>query len=83
MRTTVVIPNYNGIRFLDNCITKLLEAKSRRDFAILVIDNGSTDGSLERAGEYAGQGVLELVALPENTGFCGAVNEGIRRCRTE
>lgn len=83
MKTTVVIPNYNGMKFLDNCIAKLLDAKQQGDFHILVIDNGSTDGSLERAREYAARGVLELVEFPENTGFCGAVNEGIERCVTE
>lgn len=83
MKTTVVIPNYNGIKYLDNCIEKLAEAKKWADFHILVIDNGSADGSLERAREYESRGMLELVAFPENKGFCGAVNEGIRRSKTE
>jgi len=83
MKTTVVIPNYNGIKYLGNCIRNLAEAKKQADFHILVIDNGSTDGSLETAREYESRGILELVAFPENRGFCGAVNEGIRRCKTE
>lgn len=82
MKTTVVIPNYNGIKYLQNCIKSLLAAKEKGDFHILVVDNGSTDGSLEAAREYEGRGMLELVALSRNTGFCKAVNEGIRRSRT-
>lgn len=83
MKTTVVIPNYNGIKYLENCIEKLLKAKEQGDFHILVIDNGSADGSLEKAREYESRGVLKLVAFSGNKGFCGAVNEGIRRCKTE
>lgn len=83
MKTTVVIPNYNGIKYLENCIEKLLKAKKQGEFQILVIDNGSTDGSKEKAGEYKSKNLLELVEFPENTGFCGAVNEGIRRAETE
>ncbi len=83
MKTTVVIPNYNGIKYLENCIHKLSDAKKRQEFSILVVDNGSTDGSLEKAQEFEKQGILELISLPSNTGFCGAVNEGIRQCRTE
>lgn len=83
MKTTVVIPNYNGIEYLGNCIHKLAEAGKQRDFSILVVDNGSKDGSLEQAQEFERQGIVELVSLPCNTGFCGAVNEGIRHCNTE
>ncbi|MBP3421613.1 MAG: glycosyltransferase family 2 protein [Lachnospiraceae bacterium] len=83
MKTTVVIPNYNGIKYLENCIESLVLAKEQGEFAILVIDNGSTDGSLEKAKEYEANGLLTVVAFPKNTGFCGAVNEGIRRAQTE
>lgn len=83
MKTTVVIPNYNGIKYLENCIKKLLKAKEQGEFQILVIDNGSTDGSLETAREYKSRNLLKLVEFSENTGFCGAVNEGIRRTNTE
>lgn len=83
MKTTVVIPNYNGIKYLENCIKSLLPAKEKGDFHILVVDNGSADGSLDTAREYEEKGLLELAAFPENTGFCRAVNEGIRRCKTK
>lgn len=83
MKTTVVIPNYNGIKYLENCIKSLLSAKEKGDFHILVVDNGSADGSLDTAREYEEKGLLELAAFPENTGFCRAVNEGIRRCKTK
>ena len=47
MKTTVVIPNYNGIKYLENCMNKLELARKISDFEILLVDNGSVDGSLE------------------------------------
>ncbi len=75
---TVIIPNYNGKQLLENCI-RTLERQTCRDFTLLVIDNGSTDGSAEVTSVLPG---FQMVVLPENTGFCGAVNEGIRRTVT-
>lgn len=75
---TVIIPNYNGREMLENCI-KTLEKQTCRDFKLLVVDNGSTDGS---ADIHPLGLAFELIALSENTGFCGAVNTGIRRTDT-
>lgn len=43
-KVTIVIPNYNGRRLLENCL-KTLENQTYTDFKVLIIDNGSTDGS--------------------------------------
>lgn len=75
---TIIIPNYNGKELLRNCI-KTLEKQTCPDFKLLVVDNGSTDGSVELRSEVLD---LEMVALKENTGFCGAVNIGIRHTKT-
>ena len=45
-KVTIVIPNYNGRRLLENCL-KTLENQTYTDFKVLIIDNGSTDGSKE------------------------------------
>ena len=74
---TVIIPNYNGRAFLEPC----LEALGRqicREFEILVVDNGSTDDSVEWLKERG----IPAICLKENTGFSGAVNVGIRAVRT-
>jgi GT2 family glycosyltransferase len=75
---TVIIPNYNGKTLLENCI-KTLEQQTCNEFKLMVIDNGSTDGSTCVTSQLTD---FEMVALPTNTGFCGAVNEGIRRTET-
>lgn len=80
---TVVIPNYNGEKFLDRCLHSLAR-QTFRAFRILVIDNGSEDRSrevLERLRE-AMPIPMEVIYLDHNTGFSGAVNRGIRESRT-
>ena len=75
---TIVIPNYNGKQLLENCI-ETLKNQTFRDFEVLVVDNGSTDGSKEVNADGL---ALRVIALQENTGFCGAVNVGIRETKT-
>lgn len=78
--TTIVIPNYNGMAFLESCLSSL-EVQSYQQFSVLIVDNGSTDGSVEwlRAHESARVRVLYLT---ENTGFAAAVNTGIKASDT-
>lgn len=75
---TIIIPNYNGKKLLENCI-KILERQTCQEFKLLVIDNGSKDGSTDVTSESL---YMEMVALPENTGFCGAVNLGFEMTTT-
>lgn len=75
---TIIIPNYNGKQLLENCIATL-EHQTCTDFKLLVVDNGSDDGSAEVTSEVLD---MEMIVLPENTGFCGAVNVGIRHTKT-
>ena len=74
---TVIIPNYNGIKYIRDCLDSLKE--QTMEAAVIVVDNGSTDGSCAIIREYPN---VDLVELPENYGFCRAVNEGIKRADT-
>ena len=76
-KVTVIIPNYNGLSFMKPCL-EALERQTYQGFEILVVDNGSTDGSAQWLEE---QGVPSIL-LKENTGFSGAVNAGIRASET-
>lgn len=76
---TVIIPNYNGSQYLRECLNALLR-QTCTTFETVVVDNGSTDGSVELLErDYTW---VKLVKLPENTGFCGAVNAGIKISKT-
>ena len=75
MKVSVIIPNYNGIAFLDSVLGSL-EEQSEEDFEVILVDNGSTDGSCSFVS--ANYSWVHLVELPDNFGFCRAVNEGIR-----
>jgi len=74
LETTVVIPNLNGMKYLKDCLDSLQQCE-KEPFPIIVVDNGSTDGSAELIRrEYPH---VELICFSENKGFCSAVNAGI------
>ncbi len=77
-RISVVIPNYNGASYLESCLDSVLR-QNRPPFEIIVADNASTDRSAEIVRLKAPQAVW--VPLPENLGFAGGVNAGIRVAR--
>ncbi|MBQ8118482.1 MAG: glycosyltransferase family 2 protein [Lachnospiraceae bacterium] len=88
-KITVVIPNYNGKDYLENCLKALYRQEAGTPpFEVLVVDNASGDGSVERAREWLEEkkesadfstSVTEcrFICLEQNTGFCHAVNVGI------
>ena len=76
-KATIVIPNYNGLKYMEVCFDALAK-QSCQDFQILVVDNGSQDGSVEWLKDHE----IPSIFLEENTGFSGAVNVGIRACET-
>ena len=75
-KVSVIIPNYNGKKYLKDCLDAM-ENQSFRDFEVLLVDNGSEDGSREYVEEAYPW--VRLITLSENTGFCGAVNQGIKK----
>lgn len=77
---TVVIPNYNGQKYLIPCL-KALYKSAAVELDVIVVDNGSEDGSVAEAKEQFPQVTYRM--LNKNYGFCRAVNEGIRAADTE
>lgn len=78
---SVVIPNWNGKHFLAECIDSLNE-QTFRDFEIILVDNGSTDGSAEFAEERYGN-FIRIIRNKKNLGFTGGNNVGIEAARGE
>jgi len=75
VETSVIIPNWNGIDFLPHCLNSL-RYQTFKEFEIIVVDNGSTDGSVDFLSRNYSD--VNLVKLKTNTGFSRAINEGIR-----
>jgi len=73
---SVVVPNWNGSRYLRACLDSL-RAQTLRPAQVLIVDSASIDGSVDLVRrEYP---EAALVALPRNLGFTGAVNAGIKQ----
>lgn len=79
MKVTIIIPNYNGKHFMDPCLSSLSK-QTYKNFHILVVDNASSDGSIEYMKENYPD--IELISLHKNYGFSKAVNVGIQNSRT-
>ena len=79
---TVVVPVYNVRPFLETCLDSLLQ-QTYPYLEILLIDDGSTDGSGDLCDHYARKDSRIQVIHQENGGLGAARNEGIRRARGE
>ncbi len=73
---SVVVPNYNGLKWLPELLTSLTE-QSTLNLEILIVDNGSTDGSQTAISSRA-----RLIPLDQNYGFAFAVNRGIESAQS-
>jgi len=74
MKTMVVIPNWNGQEWIQECLDSLLLQTVKS--SIVVVDNGSVDNSTQIIEEN--YPTVHLIKLPRNTGFAGGVNVGIK-----
>ena len=82
MKATIIIPNINGKGWLKDSIESVY-AQTEQDFELIVVDNGSTDESLEQARSYCSRPNFTLIENGCNTGFSHAVNQGIARAKSE
>lgn len=71
---SVVIPNYNGIRYLKDCLDSVVN-QNYPDIEIILVDNASSDKSVSFVSETYPS--VQIVCNTFNRGFSGAVNDGI------
>ena len=81
MDISIVIVNYNVKYFLELCLDSCLAALQQIDGEIIVVDNASSDGSVEFVKENYED--VKLLAQEENLGFSVANNVGIKQCSSE
>lgn len=75
MTISVIIPHYNGTGILRSCLDSLL-SHDRIPEEIIVVDNGSSDDSVEMLKQHYSE--VKLLTLMKNTGFTGANNAGLK-----
>jgi len=75
IRASVVIPNWNGKNLLEDCLQSL-ENQSFNDFEVILVDNGSEDGSIKYVQDNFP--LVKIVKLKKNFGFARAINEGVK-----
>ena len=78
-KITVVIPHYNGIDILKDCLESLYK-NTFTDFNTLVIDNGSTDNSQDFIKKEFP--MVQLIENEKNLGYAGGCNQGIKMSDT-
>jgi len=79
---SVILPVYNTSEFLDRCIRSITN-QTLKSIELIVVDDGSTDGSGEIADKYASQDNRINVIHQENAGVAAARNTGIAAARGE
>lgn len=80
MKTTVVIPNYNGIEYIKPCLESLYACKGE-PFDIIVVDDASTDDSVAYLQTQTDK--ITLLTSDANSGFAASVNRGIAAATTQ
>ena len=78
-KVTVIIPNYNGEKFLKECLESL--QKQSYPFEAIIVDNASHDKSLDYIKKYYPDFIL--IENRENMGFSAATNQGIKASKSE
>lgn len=73
---SVIVPVYQVKNYIDECLESLL-AQTYTNLEIILVDDGSTDGSGEKCDKYAGLDARIRVIHQENQGLSGARNAGL------
>ena len=75
-KLSILVPIYNSAEFLPLCIESILN-QSFKNFECLLINDGSTDNSLEIMNQYAKKDKRIRILDKKNTGYGASLNEGI------
>ena len=76
--TSVVIPTYNGVGYLPDCLDSL-KAQTQKPDEVILVDDDSTDATATLIKRSYPE--IRYLRLESNQGFAAAVNAGIRECK--
>jgi len=78
-RISVIILNWNGQKWLKNCLSSILSQDLSEDFEVLLVDNGSTDDSVRYVKEKFAE--VKVIELSRNYGFAEGNNLGMKHAQ--
>jgi GT2 family glycosyltransferase len=85
-RSLIVVVTYNSSQFIEECL-RSVSVQSYTDWKIILVDNGSVDGTIKKVREFRNQAAVldsnnfQMVRLKKNIGFAGAVNLAVFKKR--
>lgn len=79
IKISIVLLNYNGLKYLRSTLPPLLKLRDS-NYEIIVVDNGSMDGSLEYLNN---QSRVKVIVNKENLGYSKGKNQGVREAKGE
>ena len=77
---SIIVANYNGEKYLDICL-KSIFASNYKNFELIVLDDGSTDKSLEVLNKYSSKKKLILILNKHNSGAASSRNKAVKFAR--
>ncbi|SEC28981.1 Glycosyltransferase, GT2 family [Pseudomonas saponiphila] len=82
-RVSVIVVTYNNLAFTRDCLASLTADPQGQPLEIIVVDNGSSDGSVEFLQQWATSYGQTLILNDSNRGFAAANNQGLALARGE
>ena len=82
IKVSVIMPVYNSGEYLKTAVESILN-QSLKEIELILVDDGSTDGSSERCDEYAAKDSRVVVIHQKNGGICNARNVALKIARGE
>ena len=76
-KVSIIVVSYNNLAYLKLCLEGIFEYSNYPSYEVIVVDNGSRDGSTEYLRGKKEEGKIEVILNPENLGFAIANNQGI------
>lgn len=81
VKASIIIPTYNGKRYLYNCLNSVLN-QTYRNYEVILVENGGSDNTVEyvkkKFNKYINNKRLKIVVVEKNNGFVGGNNEGVK-----
>lgn len=78
---SIIIPTWNKKDFIINCLKQISQLKLDLPFELIIIENGSTDGSLEAIEKFPANFQLQILAQKTNLGFAPAINLAAKKAK--